>query len=152
MASQIRIRDVSAESSSGIMAHYRTLSLGAAAIFLIVGMAFLLFPSGVLAFFNGISQGLGLKPSVTEVPGLYLALTVGYMSTVTILAVQMARNPTSWVFPLLLAQAKAASSFFSLVFYIFSQPSFILLANFAVDGMIAAAAFAFYRKIKRMNP
>ena len=152
MASRIRIDDASDPSSPGIMAYYRPLSLGAAAAFFLTGTAFLLIPSGVLGFFNRISRGFGMPPTGVEVPGLYLALTGGYMYAVTVLAFQMARNPRNWVFPFLLAQAKAASSFFSLILCVFSRPVLILLANCAVDGLIAGAAFVFYRKIKSMNP
>jgi len=152
MDTEIRIRDVSEKNSRGILKFYRTLCLAAAVLFMIAGFLFLLIPGGVLAFFNRISQAWGLKTEAIEVPTLYLALTVAYTYTVTLLALKMYNNPVKWIYPFLLAQAKGASSLLSLALFVLRQPSFVLLANFAVDGFIAVAAYVFYRRIKRQYP
>ena len=153
MGTEIRIRDVPEKKPGESMKYYRPLSLASAVVFLVVGFLFLLIPGDVLAFFNRISKAWGMKPAaVVEVPGLYLALTVGYMYLVAFLALLMYRHPEKWIFPFLLAQAKGASSLLSLVMFILREPAFILLANFGVDALIAVAAFVYYVKIKRLNP
>jgi len=152
MVTEIRIRDVPEKKPGESMKYYRPLSLASAVIFGVVGLLFLLIPGDVLAFFNRISKAWGLKPSAVEVPGLYLALAVGYMYLVALLAMLMYRHPAKWIFPFLLAQAKGASSLLSLAMFIFREPAFILLANFVVDALIAVAAFVFYGKIKGLNP
>jgi hypothetical protein len=152
MKTEIRIRDVTENSPGGILKYYRPFSLAAAVIFLVVGLLFLIIPGGVLMFFNRISRAWGMRPAVVEVPGLYLALAVGYMYLVAFLALLMYRQPAQWIFPFLLAQAKAASSLLSAVLFVLREPVLILLINFVLDALIAVAAFVFYGKIKSLNP
>ena len=72
-----------------------------------------------------------------EAHTLYLALALGYMYLVTLLAWQMARHPEVRVFPWLLVQAKAASAVVCLGLFALQEQYLLYLANFVVDGAIA---------------
>jgi hypothetical protein len=106
--------------------------------FLVVGLIFLLIPNRVLAFFNAAGDVVGLPASPTDAFTLYLALAVGYMYVVTLLAVQMARRPQDTAYPWVLVHAKAASALVCLVLFAVQDHYLIYLANAAVDGTIAA--------------
>jgi hypothetical protein len=106
--------------------------------FAFVGMVFLLVPGRVLALFNTAGDVLGLPASPTDAFTLYLALAVGYMYVVTVLAVQMTRRPQVTAYPWVLVQAKAASALVCLVLFVAQDHYLVYLANAAVDGTIAA--------------
>ena len=86
---------------------------------------------------NRLAEGLGWPVSTTEPHTLYLALALGYMYMVTLLAWQMARHPEVRVFPWLLVQAKAASAVVCLGLFALQEQYLLYLANFVVDGAIA---------------
>ena len=110
---------------------------GLAATFAIVGLIFVVIPARVLAAFNWLAEGLGWPVSTTQIYTLYLALALGYMYLVTILAWQMARHTQVRVYPWLLVQAKAASAIICLGLFALQDQYLLYLANFAVDGAIA---------------
>ena len=128
---------------------YKTTSLVLAILFAGVGVIFLLLPSGLIGFFNGLSRSLGMKPAPQTGYQFFLILAVSYMYFVTLLAWFMFRNPRVKTYPLLLAQAKAVSSIISFLFFIFHQPFLIYLTNGFVDGAIAALVFILYLKMLR---
>jgi len=130
------------------MKYYRTISLLLAIIFLVVGLTFLFFANGVLAFFNGYAAQLGMAQTPPDGVNFYLILAAGYMYLVTLLAFFMYRHPGSRKYPLLLANAKLCSSLLSLGFFLLVQPCLIYLANCLVDGFIGIVALFFYFKIK----
>ncbi len=134
------------------MRWYRVISLIFVFTFIAVGLLFLFYADGVLAFFNIISDILGFSPSPTEGVDFFLILTGGYMYMVTLIAYMMYRHPTSAIYPLLLTHGKWASSFLSLCFFIFHRPYLIYLANFFVDGLIGVIALIFYSRLKKTNP
>lgn len=107
-----------------------------AATFAAVGLAFLIIPSGVVAFFNRMSAPWGFPAASAEDPGLYVILAVSYMAVVTALAAGMARQPGNPVFPRLLALAKIASSVLSLGSFALRAGTFVVLVNGVVDGLI----------------
>jgi hypothetical protein len=109
-----------------------------AATFAVVGAAFLIIPGGVLAAFNWAGGPLGLPESATSPFTLYLALAVAYMYVVTVLAWRMGRHPDVRAYPWILVQAKAASALVCLALFAVQDQYLIYLANFAVDGAIAA--------------
>jgi hypothetical protein len=109
-------------------------------------MAFLFAPQKVLAFFNWLSRRFEMREAPEAGHGFYLILAVAYMYVVTSLAVGMARHPENRVFPLLLFQAKAASSFLSLALFIFHRPYLIYIVNAAVDGLIGLFVLWIYWK------
>lgn len=112
-----------------------------AATFALVGAIFLAIPDQVLAAFNFLARGLGWPQSPAEAHTLFLALAVAYMYLVTVLAVQIARRPQERAWPWLLAQAKAVSALLSLALFLFGGRYLICLANFVVDGSLAAAVW-----------
>ena len=108
-----------------------------AGIFAVVGVVFLVIPAHVLAAFNWMAEGLGWPVTTTEPHTLFLALALGYMYVVTLLAWQMARHPEVRIFPWVLAQAKGASAVICLGLFVFQEQYLLYLANFVVDGAIA---------------
>jgi hypothetical protein len=130
---------------------YRSFSFSMMIIFALVGFIFLLYSSGVLTFFNSISQHVGMTPSPTDGTNFYLILAVGYMYLVTLLAYMMYRHPENRFFPLLLSNGKLASSALSLGFFLWHQPYLIYGANFIVDGFIGIVVLIFYFKINRVK-
>jgi hypothetical protein len=116
----------------------RLAGLGLAGTFALVGIIFLSIPDKVLAAFNWLAAGLGWPASTTDGHTLYLALAAGYMYLVTVLAWKMARHPSDRVFPSLLVHAKAASAIICLGLFALHEQYLLYLANFVVDGAIAA--------------
>jgi hypothetical protein len=108
-----------------------------AVTFAVVGLIFVAIPAKVLAAFNWLAEGLGWPVSTTQSYTLYLALAIGYMYVVTLLAWQMGRHPEMRVYPWLLVQAKAASAVVCLGLFALQDQYLIYLANFVVDGAIA---------------
>lgn len=119
----------------------RVLGYGLAAVFAAVGLGFLIAPGGVTVFFNTLSRPLGMESSPMPGRSLYLVLTAAYMSVVTLLAWNMARQPENRAYSVLLAQAKLASSLISFGFFAFHGPFLIYLVNGLVDGAIGAAVY-----------
>lgn len=115
----------------------RMTGMSLAATFAAVGVIFVAIPGEVLAAFNWLAAGLGWPESTTEAHTLYLALALGYMYLVTLLAWEMARHPDVRVFPWLLVQAKAASAVVCLGLFVLQEQYLLYLANFVVDGAIA---------------
>jgi hypothetical protein len=128
---------------------YRTASLGMAVVFAIVGLLFLTSGSGVLRFFNGLSVGIGLDPSPVDATDFFLVLGVGYMYLVTLLAWLMARHPENRSFPMLLMNAKFASSLLSIAFFFLDHQFLIYVTNGVVDGCIGAFVLVLNRKLAR---
>jgi hypothetical protein len=119
----------------------RLAGAGMAATFAVVGAIFLTIPDQVLAAFNFLARGLGWPQSPAEAHTLFLALAVGYMYLVTVLAVQLARHPRERAWPWLLAQAKGVSAALSLALFLAGGWYLICLANFVVDGSLAAGVW-----------
>lgn len=132
--------------------YYRQLSLGAAIIFGVVGLIFVLMPRQVLVFFNMLSYFGGFPLAPEDGFSFYTVLTGAYMYLVTVLACLMYRNPEEPVYPFLLAHGKFMSSLLSLAAFIFSARYLIYLANFFVDGIIGVIAYYLYSKVKRLKP
>jgi hypothetical protein len=121
---------------------YKITSLALALVFASVGALFLLKPDVVLAFMNGLGRGFGCPEAPLNGAGFYLALAVGYMYVVTLLAGMMFRNPSMRILPFLLAQAKGASGLLSVGLFIFHRSYFVYAANGAVDlALCGLAAF-----------
>jgi hypothetical protein len=120
---------------------YRAAALALTAGFLIVGALFLAVPDGVLAFFNRMSGPLGLPEAPPVGRSFFLILASGYMYMVSLLAWLMFRHPENRTYPLLLVQGKLATSLLSLGFFLAHRPYLIYLANFCVDGLIAAGVW-----------
>jgi hypothetical protein len=125
------------------MTLYKAISLILAVSFAAVGLLFLFVPTQVIVIFNNLSQLLRMLPADPHPGEIYLTLAVAYMYLVTLLAIQMYRHPSNRTFPLLLANAKLASSLISFLLFIFGGPYLILLVNGIIDGIIGAG-FAIY--------
>lgn len=128
-------------------ASYKTLSLGLAVIFALVGGIFLLLPREALAFFNAISRRLGMAEGPTE-PTFFVVLAAAYMAVVTILAWRMSASPREKIYPLLLAQAKLASSVLSFLLFAAQARWLIYLANGIIDAALGLVALMMYFRSK----
>ena len=126
---------------------YRAFGLGMAVVFAAVGAIFVLIPGETLGFFNAMSRRLGMAEGPTG-PSFFVALAGSYMYVVTALAWLMYRSPGDKIYPLLLAQAKLASSVLSLALFAFRAPWLIFLANGIVDGAIGLVVLALYFRVK----
>ena len=129
----------------------RAIGLIFSVVFASAGLFFLLAPESVLTGLNSLGRSLGMGESPVHGQGFFSAMTSAYMAVVTILSWRMFRFPTLAVHPLLLAQAKAASSLFSLGIFMLHSPYFILLVNGVLDGGLAIAAFAIFRSIRHQD-
>jgi hypothetical protein len=119
----------------------RMMGYSLAATFAVVGLIFVVIPGQVLAAFNWLAAGLGWPQSTTDPYTLYLALALGYMYVVTLLAWQTARHSQVCWFPWMLVHAKAASALICLGLFALQEQYLIYLANFVVDGAIAVAVW-----------
>jgi hypothetical protein len=128
----------------------RTAGLGLAGTFAVVGIIFAAIPRMVLEAFNWLARGIGWPESTTAPHTLYLALALGYMYVVTVLAWQMARHPQERAWPWVLVQAKAASSLVCIALFALQEQYLLYLANFVVDGAIAA--FVWWLCLRRRRP
>lgn len=124
------------KASNPARKYYRQLSLGAAVMFGVVGLIFVLMPRQVLMCFNQLSYFGGFPLAPEQGFSFYTVLTGAYMYLVTVLAYLMYRNPEERVYPFLLAHGKFMSSLLSLAVFIFSARYLIYLANFLIDGFI----------------
>jgi hypothetical protein len=127
---------------------HRMVGLGFSVIFCAVGLIFLLIPGTVLGIFNDFSIAIGLDPSPTAGVGFFLILAAAYMYVVALLAWFMYRKPDNDTAPLVLLNAKFASSVLSLVFFFGISSSFVYLANGIVDGLIGVLVLILYRKMR----
>lgn len=133
------------------MKFYRLTSISFMILFAVVGLIFLFAPDLPLTFFNSLSRQIGMHAAPLQGAGFYLILASSYMYMVSMLAYLMYRRPLEKVFPLLLANAKFASSALSMGLFLFHSRHLIYFANFAVDGMIGVIAVYFYIGIRNSD-
>jgi hypothetical protein len=126
---------------------YRIFSLGLAVVFALVGGVFLFLPRGMLAFFNGVSHRLGMSPGPAE-SSFFGVLAAAYMYVVTILAWSMYRFPGEKIYPLILGQAKLASSLLSFAMFFFQAPWLITLVNGIVDGGLGLVVLMMFLRVR----
>lgn len=128
-----------------------------AATFAVVGLLFLLVPSGVLDVISDVGEWFGNdhRAPHTQVY-LWLALSFAYMVVITgICLVAQADVVRYRPLLLVLAAGKTASSLGSLGFFLFDQDVFIYLLNFLVDGFLALAALWLWSlcgRVDRLDP
>lgn len=118
-------------------------------LFAVTGFLFLLFPDGVLGLFNSVSLRLGLDQSSLTGFRFFLILATGYMYLVSLLAFLMFRHPENKYFPMLLTNAKFASSLLSLALFLLDGHYLIYLANFVIDGAIGTSVALLYVRAGR---
>ncbi len=117
--------------------------------FAIVGIIFISMPDGVLRFFNSLSPAFAFPQSSLGGYNFYLVLAAAYMYIVSALAYLMYRHPRDRYFPLLLINAKLASSLLSLVLFLADGGYLVYLANFAADAAIGMGVFLLYLTMKK---
>ena len=117
-----------------------------AATFAVVGLLFLVVPSGVLDVISDVGEWFGndtRAPHTQEY--FWLALSFAYMVVITGICL-LAQTDVVRYRPLLLvlAAGKTASSLGTLAFFVIQEPVFICLLNFLVDGFLALLALGLY--------
>ena len=130
------------------MSVYRAMSLALAVAFSATGLLFLVSPDAAIGFFNSLSPSFGMLPAPANGWDFYLILAVGYMYVVTFVAFMMFRHPDNRSFPLLLANAKLASSILSLTLFVIQAHYLIYLANSVVDGAIGIVVLVMYLRMR----
>jgi hypothetical protein len=128
-------------------AFYKAFSLGLAVIFALVGGVFLILPQETLSFFNALSRRLGMVEGPAE-RSFFGVLAVAYMYVVTFLAWLMYKSPREKIFPLLLGQAKVASSLLSFLMFAVHAPWLIYLVNGVVDGALGIVVLMMYFRVR----
>ena len=131
------------------MNFYRLSSLCMMVTFIAVGLLFFLLPDGVLSFFNAISGQLGMKEILLQGKSFFLILATAYMYIVSLLAFFMFKYPDNQFPPLLLANAKLASSLLSFGMFFYHQPYLIYLVNGLVDGAIGVFVLFLYLRMRK---
>ena len=121
----------------------KTLALALAVIFAVVGAIFLLLPGGTLAFFNSLSERVGMAQGPAE-GSFFVVLAAAYMAVVTVLAWRLFRSPGDRASAGLLVLAKLASSTLSFALFAASARWLILLVNGVIDGVLGLAVWAVY--------
>ncbi len=121
------------------LARYLRLFLrGWSLTFAAVGAIFVLAPNGTIRVINAVGAWFGDFPPAPESElRFWLSLGFAYMVLVTVLAWVASNDPyRRRDLLLILAAGKAASSLSCLAFYLWTEPCFIYLLNFLVDGSI----------------
>lgn len=129
------------------LAFHKAFSLGLALVFALVGAIFLILPRETLSFFNALSRRLGMVEGPAE-RSFFGVLAVAYMYVVTALAWRMYKAPREKIYPLLLGQAKVASSLLSFLMFALHAPWLIYLVNGIVDGGLGIIVLAIYRRVR----
>jgi hypothetical protein len=113
-----------------------------AGTFAVVGLLFLLVPSGVLDTISDVGEWFGndTRAPHTQVY-LWLALSFAYMVVITGICLLAQTDVVRYrALLLVLAAGKTASSLGSLAFFAIQDQVFIYLLNFLVDGFLALLA------------
>jgi len=113
-----------------------------AGTFAVVGLLFLLVPSGVLDTISDVGEWVGndTRAPHTQVY-LWLALAFAYMTVITGICLLAQTDVVRYrALLLVLAAGKTASSLGSLAFFAIQDQVFIYLLNFLVDGFLALFA------------
>jgi hypothetical protein len=119
-----------------------------AALFAATGLAFLLWPGGLLRGLDAWSRALGLAGGAPAGGGFWTVLAVAYMYVVTVLAWGIRRHPAEPLYPRLLTHAKLASAALSLALFALVTPHLALLANGLVDGALGVLALELWRSCR----
>jgi nitric oxide reductase large subunit len=124
-----------------------------AVTFAVVGILFLVAPSGVLDVISDVGEWFGndtRAPHTQEY--LWLALGFAYMVVIAGICVVAQADPVRYR-PLLLVlvAGKTASSLAALAFFAIQDQVFIYLLNFLVDGFLALFSLWLYALIGRIG-
>jgi hypothetical protein len=122
--------------------------------FAIVGLIFLLAPDATVSAINAVGALFRIfPPAPASALRFWLSLGFAYMVLVTLLAWRISRDPVvhRGLMPIL-AAGKFASSFTCLLFFIVTEPAFLYLLNFLVDGSIVLIVLGCYVSMRLSEP
>jgi hypothetical protein len=119
---------------------YRLISLFLAAGFAAFAVLFFLFPDHVLAFPARATERMDNR--------FFVALSAAYLVLVAAIAWSMYRKPWEPAYPLLLCQAKGASSLLLLALFFLQEPLPIYLAKGIVDACLSFLGLAMFLRLR----
>ena len=118
-------------------------------VFALGAVDYLLFPDAVTGSLNSGHLVSPFPGATTGHSDFWLALAVGYMVLITLLAWDAQRGPRVAARPVVyLVAAKIASSLAALAHFLTGAHLGGFLAGFLVDGAIALVTYAFYRSAR----
>ena len=119
-----------------------------APIFAAGGVGFYVMPGMITASMNQGARTVGLEESPVDADNLWIVLAAAYMALITAISVDAAftddpaRRHTLARYLLI---GKVTSSLGALGYFAFRRRAYAFLANFLLDGGIAAVTFALLR-------
>jgi uncharacterized membrane protein len=125
----------------------RLLLRGLMVVFALGAVDFLVFPNLTIKILNASGSAFGLPALEWRAHEFWAVLAVAYMVLVTAFCWEATRRPGVEAQPVrFLIIGKTASSLVSLLYFVIAVQAFAFLANFLVDGLIAAVTWFLYRQ------
>jgi hypothetical protein len=116
-------------------------------VFALGAVDFLVFPTVTLAVLNSAGNLFGMPAIPARVTEFWAVLAVAYMVLVAAFCWEATNDPGIDPQPVrFLILGKTASSLVSLLYFIVVVHAFAFLANFLVDGFIAAGTYVLLRR------
>jgi hypothetical protein len=123
-----------------------------APIFAAGGLGFYLLPGPITASMNRGARTVGLAESPVDADNLWIVLAASYMALITAISADAALTEDPAHRHLLaryLLVGKTASSVGALGYFLFRRRGYAFLANFLLDGGIAAVTYRLLRDAER---
>jgi hypothetical protein len=121
-------------------------------VFALGGLGFYLAPGLVTTSLNRQGARLGMEASPVEGESTWIVLAVAYMVLVTVITNDAAEDPLGRQSQVrYLIAGKSASSLGSLGYFLLKRRSFAFLANFLLDGAIAAGTYKLLQDARRSS-
>jgi len=119
-------------------------------VFALGAIDFLIFPTLTLNVLNSAGSLFGMPAIPARLTEFWAVLAVAYMVLVAAFCWEATRERGLDAQPVrFLVLGKTTSSLVSLLYFVVVVHAFAFLANFLVDGFIAAGTFALLRSYKR---
>ena len=123
-----------------------------APLFAAGGIGFYALPGLVTASMNQGARAVGMAESPVDADNLWIVLAGAYMALITAISADAGRTSSADRRHLLaryLLVGKTASSLGALGYFVFRRRSYAFLANFLLDGGIAAVTYGLLRDAER---
>ena len=123
-----------------------------APIFAAGGLGFYLLPGPITASMNVGARGVGLEEAPVDADNLWVVLAAAYMALITAISRDAATTSDPerrHSLARYLLVGKVSSSLGALGYFVFRRRGYAFLANFLLDGGIAAVTYALLRDAER---
>ncbi|MGI8609952.1 MAG: hypothetical protein ACR2MY_12105 [Candidatus Dormibacteria bacterium] len=124
-----------------------------APIFAAGGIGFYLLPGMITASMNKGARAVGMAESPVDADNLWIVLAAAYMALITAISADAALtdDPTKrHTLARYLLVGKVSSSLGALGYFAFKRRAYAFLANFLLDGGIAAVTYQLLREAERV--